>query len=795
MTRDEFARYVRSRIVLLDGATGTELANRGLPAGVSPELWVAEHPESIRAVQDAYRQSGSQLVYSPTFGGNRVKLGEYGLQDRVFELNQTLAQAAKSAAGNSLVFGDISSTGRFLSPVGDLDFEEAVSIFREQAEALKAGGVDGFAIETMMDLGEARAALLGVREAAPDMPVIVTLTFEKSGRTLTGCEGCAALIALQSLGADAFGCNCSTGPDDMAKIIAQLKPYAKIPLVAKPNAGLPRLEDGKTVFSMSPEVFARHIPDLVQAGASLVGGCCGTTPEYIRQTAQSIASLPVPEVKAKWTGMVASSRTIRRLAPDEPFAVIGERINPTGKKALQQSLREGSCDLVLEYAAEQTVAGASLLDVNVGVSGIDEVQMMRLALEKTTQASDLPICIDSTRPEVVELALRRYGGRALLNSISSEKGRLEKILPLAAKYGAMVILLPLTDAGIPADGAERIAVIRQLLQELARYGIGKEDVCVDALILTASTGSSAAASALEVLDFCRSEGLNSVCGLSNISYGLPARSKVNLAFLGMAVGRGLNMAIANPMCEELMDLIAASDLLAGRDRKMEAFLARFGHAASASSCKTESTITPEESLHAAILKGDDEGIVKRIDAARKAGCSDEAIQRQLIGAIQEVGARFERKEYFLPQLIMSADAMRKGMTYLQKTGSAAPTAQAKEKIILATVKGDIHDIGKNIVGVMLRNYGYEVIDLGKDVPAEVILDAAEKEQVRLIGLSALMTTTMHAMKEVTELAKARGLSHLKFIVGGAVVDSLFADSIGAKYASDAMDTVSLADEK
>ncbi len=791
MNRAEFKKLVNSQIVILDGATGTELIKRGMPSGVSPELWVSENPRTICEVQNLYREAGSHIVYAPTFGGNLCKLAEFGLESQAYELNKKLAEIAKSAAGDSLVFGDIAPTGKFLAPMGDLDFEEAVRIFRTQAEALIAGGVDGFTIETMMDTAEARAALIGVREAAPDMPVIVTMTFEESGRSLTGCDPAAALIAMQSLGADAFGCNCSTGPDTMADFIRQMKPYAKIPLVAKPNAGIPLFRDSKTVFSMSADEFAAHAPELIKAGASIAGGCCGTSPEYIAALHEAVKNLPVPEVKAAVTGAISSARKVRVLSPDRPFAVIGERINPTEKKALQESLRQGKYDMVFDFAVEQTAAGADLLDVNTGLSGIDEPSALLCAMQKAGQASDLPLSIDSTNPEAVEIALRQYCGRALLNSISAEKSRLEKILPIAAKYGAMLILLPLTDKGIPADGKGRIEVIEYLLNEVAKYGYTPDEVCVDALILTASTGSSAANDALEVLDYCRANRINSVCGLSNISYGLPARPKVNAAFLGMAIGRGLNMAIANPMNEEMMDIIRSTDLLWGRDVKMAAFLQRFGNA-SATEKRAAKSADPMTAVFQAVLNGDDDNIIARIDSARAAGIPPERIlQEGLIAAINEVGGRFERKEYFLPQLIMSADAMRKGTEYLQEFLGTA-SAPKRGKIILATVKGDIHDIGKNIVGVMLRNYGFEVIDLGKDVPAETILDKAAETGTKIIGLSALMTTTIGEMAKVVELAKVRNMADLKFIAGGAVVDKVFADSIGAGYAADAMETVKIA---
>ncbi len=795
MTKEEFRKLVTRRVVILDGATGTELVKRGMPAGVCPEQWVADHPEAIQAIQQAYAAAGSAIVYVPSFGGNRFKLAEFGLANETRALNRRLAGISRAGVEDDIaVFGDLAPTGQFIRPYGDVAFEAVVDAYREQVAGLLAGGVDGFAIETMMDLQEARAALLAVKESC-DLPVMVTMTFEASGRSLTGNDPVAALVALQALGADAFGCNCSTGPADMARIIRELRPYAEVPLAAKPNAGLPQFRDGRTVFSMDAAEFGGFAALLAESGAQIIGGCCGTTPEHIAALARGAAHLTPAPVAPAITGVVSSARRFRVLAPSEPFAVIGERINPTGKKALQAQLREGKTDLVFEFAAEQSAHGAALLDVNVGLSGIDEREMMIRAVEVALQSSDLPLSIDSTHPEVVEAALRLYPGRALLNSISAERERLEKVLPVAAKYGAMLILLPLTDDGIPATAAERSEVVKTIFRTAERYGYRKCDICVDALVMTVSANPEAAAVTLDLIEWCaRDFGCSSVCGLSNVSFGLPSRPLVNLAFLGMAIGRGLNMAIANPMSPEIMQLIAASDVLNGRDRQMRNFLAAFGNAPKLPE-KEAARLTPAERVFRCVLKGDRDGIRDAIDAALASGVPVPALVDDcLIRAITEVGDKFERKEYFLPQLIMSADAMRRAMELVEPLLEAAGGAARAERvpIILATVKGDIHDIGKNIVGIMLRNYGFDVVDLGKDVPAEVILDTAAARGIRLVGLSALMTTTMHQMKVVIDMARERGMKEVKFIVGGAVVDRTFADSIGADYAADALATVRLA---
>ena len=797
MNRRDFRELCGRGILRLDGATGTELAKQGLPAGVSPEGWVREHPASIAAVQRAYVAAGTQLVYSCTFGGNRLKLKEFGLEGELRELNRDLAAASRKAVGKrALVFGDLGPTGQFTAPIGAMAFDETVAVYREQAEALLEGGVDGFAIETMMDLQEARAACLAVREVAPDIAVIVTMTFDAEGRTLAGNSPVSALVTMQALGADAFGCNCSTGPAGMAKLIAAMKPYAKVPLVAKPNAGLPQLRDGKTVFSMGPEAFAEEARQLVAAGAGIVGGCCGTTPGHIAALGKRIEGASAPLVGAEVRGVVASPRAHRVIAPEAPFALIGERLNPTGKKALQAALRAGDFALVEAIAAEECAAGAALLDVNVGMSGIDEVATMETIVDRLAVQSEAPLCIDTTNPAVAEAALRRYPGRALFNSISAEKSRLEEVLPIAAKYGAMLIVLPLTEAGIPKTAEGRLAAAEEILAAASKYGYTPEECCVDGLVMTVSAEPEAANVTLSTIRECRRRGWNTVCGLSNVSFGLPRRELANRAFLGMAIGNGLNAAIANPCLPDIMDMVRAGDALRGADAHLERYLASYAGTKAAAAPAEAAALTPREAVRQAVLSGNASGIGKLAEAALASGVAASALMDEvLIPAITEVGDRFERKEYFLPQLLRSADAMRSAMEVLQpillKARGDAPSAG---KIILATVKGDIHDIGKNIVALMLRNYNFQVIDLGKDVPAEEILDAAVREDCRVIGLSALMTTTMGQMKTVVELAKKRGLIGLKFIIGGAVVDEHYAQEIGAAYAADALATVKLAQE-
>ena len=791
MTGREFAALCRTRLLRLDGATGTELAKQGMPPGVCPELWVSENPQAIIAVQTAYAAAGSDIVYAPTFGGNPAKLAEFGLADRTEELNRTLAEISRNALPGKLVFGDIAPTGAILEPAGTASFEETVNGYKRQIRGLLDGGVDGFAIETMMDLQEARAALIAVREMC-DLPAIVTLTFEPGGKTLTGTDPVSALVTLQALGADAFGCNCSTGPDMMAQIIAALKPYARIPLVAKANAGMPRLVNDRTVFELEPEEFAHAALALADAGANLIGGCCGTSPAHIAALNKLLGDRPPMPVHTEFPGVVASASAYCRISPDAPFALIGERINPTGKKALQAELREGSLELVKNFALEQCSQGAKILDVNLGLAGIDETDMMRKTVSELVRTVNAPLCIDSTKPETVEAALRLYPGRALFNSVSLEKERIEKVLPIAAKYGAMLILLPLTDEEIPCTLDGRIAVLEQLLKETDKYGYDTAEIVTDALVMTISAAPDAAAVTMDFIAECRKRKLNTTCGLSNVSFGLPQRAVANLTFLGMAMGRGLNSAIANPSAPGIADAVIAADALIAHDENLSAYLGRFAGTAPATvpaEAKQEKR-PPELLLKEAVLNGRSSEALKALEELLAVNTIEpgKIVNEILIPAITEVGGKFERKEYFLPQLMQSAAAMQSAMEKLEPLLKNDSTGEDGPVFVLATVKGDIHDIGKNIVALLLRNYHFNVLDLGKDVPAETIVETALKNNAAFIGLSALMTTTMPQMRVVAELARSKGFTN-PIIVGGAAVDEAFAETIGAVYAADAMATV------
>jgi 5-methyltetrahydrofolate--homocysteine methyltransferase len=781
---------LKKKILILDGATGTELQKRGMPSGVCPEVWCLDHPEVIQEIHRAYAEAGSDIVYTCTFGANRFKLGQYGIEN-VRKINKQMALLARAAVGGkTFIAGDIGPTGHFVEPFGDLGFERAVHAFKEQVRGLLEGGVDLLVIETMMDIQEARAALIAIRETT-DLFAMVTMTYEKNSRTLNGTDPVTALITLQSLGADAVGCNCSMGPDSMMPLIAAMKPWARIPLLAKPNAGMPRLIGKQTVFDMSPKDFAAFGKLFVKAGVNLIGGCCGTTPAHIgalkRATAK--AKPPVPCLHA--ISAVSSSRHYRILDQNKSLMIVGERLNPTGKKTLQQELLEGRMTLVRQIAREQENQGADLLDVNVGVPGIDEVKTIRQVISLLSTSTALPLVIDSPKMETIEAALRYYPGRALINSISGEKEKLRKLLPLAAKYGAMFILLPLTEGEIPETAEKRKIIIREICREAGRFGLTKDDFVVDGLVMTIASNPQSATEALKTVQWCTEQfKCRTILGLSNVSFGMPERKWINATFLAMAQALGLTMAIVNPASEELMNIRRAGDVLMQKDRDAAAYIRYFAKPSDSQTATAVDQEAPPLKVFRAILEGNREDIIPLVDEALSLEMTAaRLIDDIMIPAIIQVGNLFDKKTYFLPQLIASAEAMRKGVNHLEPK-LRAKTGELRQRglVLLATVEGDIHDIGKNIVALMLKNHGYKIIDLGKDVSAEIIIQNMRKMKPDVVGLSALMTTTMVSMKNVIEKAARAGLAG-RFLLGGAVVTQAYADKIGAAYARDGVEAV------
>ena len=814
MTKQEFRKQIENGPLILDGATGTMLQKAGMPIGVCPEEWILENKEVMVKLQQDYVAAGSDIVYAPTFTANRIKLEEYGLEDHIVRMNEELVALSKEAVGDkALVAGDITMTGLQLYPIGDFMFDELVEVYKEQASILAKAGVDLFVVETMMSLQECRAAVLAIQEVC-DLPIMVSLTYNEDGRTLYGTDPATATVVLQSLGIDAIGINCSTGPEEMITPVVKMTEYATIPVFAKPNAGLPELEDGVTVYKTTPEEFAAVGKKLVEAGAAILGGCCGTTPEHIRALKEAVTGMPLKEPLKEPRRVLTSERKLVEIKLDGNFMVIGERINPTGKKKLQAELKEGSLNMVRSMAVEQEENGAAILDINMGMNGIDEKEMMKKVIYEVTSTVDCPLCIDSSHVDIIEEALRIYPGRALINSISLEKEKFEKLLPIAKRYGAMFILLPLSDEGLPKDSAEKHEIIRTILAEAIRIGMSKEDIIVDGLVATIGADPVAARACFETFSYCKNElELPTVCGLSNISFGLPERIYVNTAFLTMSVANGLTMAIANPSQELLMNAAFASDLLLHKEESDIRYIERMNFlsekyagmerqmvptqktAKKAESAGDTTTSVEHSAVFEAVLKGNKSVILdevkKCLDAGEKPG---EIINQHLIPAINEVGVLFDKQKYFLPQLISSANTMKQAIEYLEPMLAGDDSGKEMPTLVIATVEGDIHDIGKNLVVLMLKNYGYRVIDLGKDVPADLIVDTAIKEGAALIGLSALMTTTMMRMKDVVELAKEKGCTS-KIIVGGAAITPSFADEIGADgYSKDAADCVKLVEK-
>lgn len=739
-------------------------------------------------------------------------------------------KAAESTPGHPVyVAGDLTMTGEQLKPMGKMELETLIDIYKEQILCLVDAGADLLVVETMMSLAETRAALIAAKEVC-DLPVIATLTFEADGRTLFGTDAKTAAIVLESLGASAIGANCSTGPAQMESIISEMVSHTRIPVIAKPNAGLPFLdENGTTCYNMEAEEFAEEMEVLVNAGATILGGCCGTTPEFIRQIHERFGTDAKVAASRRPDGIryLTSERITHSFGLDDGFFVVGERINPTGKKALQAQLREGSFEKVIQFAEEQEACGAKVLDINMGMSGIDEKASMLRALEEVSGVTNLPLSLDSSYVEVLEAALRNYPGRALVNSVSLETEKFEKLLPIVAKYGAMFILLPLSDAGLPKDIEEKKEIIHKIYDRALSLGMCKEDIVVDGLVATVGANPKAALETLETIRYCKENGFATICGLSNISFAMPERSFVNTAFLTLAIQAGLTMAIANPSQELLMSCALAADLLLNKEEaalryieyaggvrerreEKEAELAKklallenqgttaktgnAGNAAKEATADNGPQINEmQDKLKTAVLKGNRNGIVKITKEALESGEKPaELLNQVLLPAINQVGEFFDQGKYFLPQLIASAEAMKNSIEVLEPLLQTGGTGEEMPVVVIATVEGDIHDIGKNLVALMLKNHGFHVIDLGKDVPQAKILESAKEHHAEFIALSALMTTTMQRMREIVAAAKEEGIT-AKIIIGGAVITQEYADEIGADgYSKDAADAVKLA---
>ncbi|WP_320171730.1 homocysteine S-methyltransferase family protein [Maridesulfovibrio sp.] len=792
------------RVYFFDGGYGTFLQSRGLPAGMSPELFGLHSPEVIRSVHQDYVDAGADVLTTNTFGGSRPKLGA---DADVVGLNREMARIARSVAGDRIfVAGSVGPTGHFVRPLGELTFREMVEIYKEQIRGLAEGGADLILGETHFDLAEARAVVIAAREVC-DLPVGISMTFESPSACLTGTSPLTFIDTMQNMGVELMGTNCSAGPEQIFEALQNMKPRLSSPLLVEANAGLPELDENRnTVFRLKPEPFAEQSARFLDIGAKFIGGCCGTGPDHIRALRAAVGEAswkrPVPEDDCQ---MVLTSRSSSvPIGFEQRGVIIGERINPTGKKVLIAELQKGQFTEAMKFAEEQLNAGAPVLDVNVGAPMVDEVEILPALTREIFARHPAPLSIDSTNPDAVEAALWEYPGSPLVNSISGEPGRMERLGPLCRKFGAPFILLPIIGSKLPFTCEEKVQVVSDLLKQADDYGIPRRLIMVDALALTVSSKPTAARHCLDFIRHCREEwNLPTVLGLSNVSFGLPARELLNSTFLTLCQGQGLCAFIANPNSSRLRESLYSAEVLLARDKQAEQYIENFsGWTPSGDGGNTSSggpagkkDKSGADNLFDAVVKGDRGRIVSLIERDLDGGRDPFAlVNEDLIPAIMDVGEKYERKEYFLPQLLQSAETLQKGFVKLKPLLEAAGGAEPKETIVMATVEGDIHDIGKNIVCLMLRNHGYNVVDLGKDVPAEAIVDSAVEHGAKIIGLSALMTTTMVRMEDTVKLIRERGLD-MKVMIGGAVITGGFCDSIGADgWSTDAVAAVKVAKE-
>ena len=817
MKEDKLKKILSSGgLLFLDGGFGTQLQARGLGAGELPEDWNITHPDDVRAVHSAYRAAGSDVIYANTFGANAAKYhGAFPLADVIAA---AVANARAAAPGGHFVALDVGPTGRLLKPSGEFEFDAAYAAFAEAVTLGAKAGADLVVVETMGDVYELKAAVLAAKENC-DLPVFATVALDEKGKMLTGGDAECVAAVLDGLGADAIGLNCGLGPDLMREHVARMARVTSRPLVVKPNAGLPQLEEGRTVFKVGPEEFARDVAELVEAGARVVGGCCGTTPEHIAAVHGLLGGArPRAREAVRRLTLVASGTHALEISPGDAV-VVGERINPTGKKRLRQALLDGDMDYVLREAVAQAEAGADLLDVNVGVPGIDEPTALDAAVQAIQGVTDLPLQIDTSSPEALERALRHYNGKALVNSVNGKEESLSAVLPLVAKYGGAVVALTLDENGIPKDAAGRLEIARRILKRGSEYGLEPADFVVDPLCLSVATaqpgdavkGCFPGAVALEALRRIRDElGCRTVLGVSNISFGLPERALLNGAFFTLALEAGLSAAIVNPLSCEMMTALRAWRALTGRDAGCGRWIE---HANALGAMERPAAQTRAGAAAPAAAEGGGKALGACGQAIRRGLKADagtaaasvlargakptELIDGEIVPALEAVGRGFERGTLFLPQLLMAAEAASAAFEAVRAALSSAPAAPAPapgRRVVIATVKGDIHDIGKNICRALLENYGFEVLDLGRDVPPEKVLLEAKRSGARLVGLSALMTTTVCYMEETVKLLHAE-LPGCRVVVGGAVLTREYADMIGADfYAKDAMELVRICRE-
>ncbi len=781
--------FIKNNIVYLDGGMGTLLQKSGLQPGELPERWNISHPEVIKEIHKSYYDSGSNIVNTNTFGANSLKFGTDELSEIIYHAVKNADEARKASSGKQEKFIalDVGPTGKLLKPLGDLDFEDAVKAFAEVISLGVKYGVDLITIETMNDSYETKAAVLAAKENS-DLPIIVTNAYGENGRLMTGADPAVMAAMLEGMGVDAIGANCSLGPKQLMGVMDELLKYCSVPVAFKPNAGLPKSDGKVTYYDVDAEEFAQDIKLAVANGVRIVGGCCGTTPEYIKKVCELTRDMRPKEIEKK-TYSVCTSYNKAVFFGEKPI-LIGERINPTGKKRFKQALLENDIGYILQEAVNQQAKGVHVLDVNVGLPGIDEAQMLTNSVCELQCVTDLPLQIDSSDPVAMESALRRYNGKAMINSVNGKEENLNAIFPLVKKYGGFVVALTLDEKGIPSTVDGRMKIARKILLTAALYGINKKDIIFDPLAMTVSADKMSAVTTLETVKKITEQlGCNTSLGVSNVSFGLPSRDLVNAAFFTTAMENGLSAAIMNPYSERMMEAYYSFNVVKGLDENCMDFINFASRQEVQPTAKQESSLTLKE----AIEKGLKEKASEITTAMLGNSAPLDIVNAHVIPALDNVGKRFEEKKLFLPQLLMSAEAAKASFEVIKATMSADGSSVKKGSIVIATVHGDIHDIGKNIVKLLLENYGYNVIDLGKNVPPETVLRAVTDNHAPLVGLSALMTTTVPAMEETVKLIKEKA-PWCKTVVGGAVLTQDYADKIGAdKYAADAMETVRYAE--